>query len=120
MDNIENSIWDIITTSAKTKFDSNQFEDCFLGTQKRFTDNIIYIILNSFANGDSTKTVINKVQNKLTHIGCNIDPKEIEIFFSDIELRLKEEIYTAHVVFAMYKEHNEPAIILNTVTKMLA
>ncbi|MDA3892940.1 MAG: hypothetical protein PF517_14865 [Salinivirgaceae bacterium] len=119
MDNIESVIWDTITKSAKTKFDTEQFEEHFLGTKKEFADSILFYIINGFASEMDNGLLANKVLERMIRYGCNCSKNDVDNFLADKHILFKEEIYTAHVVVEMFKERKEPAAVLNTVNKML-
>lgn len=119
MDNVESVIWDTITKSARIKFDSDYFENYFLGSNKHHSDSILYILINGYAAGESEAEITTKIMNKLNKVGSNFDPRALLVFLSNKEKLLREEIYAAAIVSNMYKEHNEPVTILNTINRML-
>lgn len=119
MDNLESIIWDTITRSAKTRFNYSIFEKQFKAPNENVIDEILFTIINEFAKGEPKTNVVTKVLQRAMLKGLNWEEFDIIRFVNEKEQEFKIEIFTAHVVHDMLREHNDPKDVLVTVNKML-
>ena len=104
-------VWDAITNSAKTRFDYADFESGFDSiSNDHIVDNILFMIIAGYANGDTNEKISQDINMKLLMLGCKIELGE---FLSNKQDCFSNEIIatkTASLFFSMGL--NAPAVMM--------
>lgn len=121
--NYEDLIWNLITESAKSKFDYAKFENHFgeiydndeidkdkkdldevdldLDSIGNIAENILFIIIASLASGQDKSIISGKIFNEIILTGFVWEIEKIENFIEDKEELFHSEIYCFNLAMSM-------------------
>ena len=120
MKNIEETIWDTITNSAKKRFDYKSLEEVFrkMG-DGNVAENILCKIIVGLASGETKEVLARQINTEIILLGYCIEEHYLEKLLEHKEEELKTEIPVAQFAHAMLSQGSHHVTILNEVLKML-
>lgn len=97
-------VWNMITESAKRRFDYAQFESSLsrLGDE-RTAEYILFQIVVGIAEGISADELLTKVSGDLLLFGCPVSDEDLNVFLSGKDKILKEEIHAAKEALSTFE-----------------
>jgi hypothetical protein len=93
-------VWNAITESAKSRFDYSAFAGSANDT---ISENILFIILEGHAAGDSVEAIAKRINGQLLLIGYNIPDAELLKYISDRKADCFREIKATETSMALFK-----------------
>ena len=116
---MEDKIWDLITNKAKARFDFKTFAKDLSELGEDYAENILFEIILGFASGEDEKTIAAKLHNEFLMSGFIWDKKEIDVFLIGKKDVMRLEIYATRLANNLLRDGNEPAVVLQSVNKLL-
>lgn len=112
-------IWNIITDSAKRKFDYDSFEKQFIEIDESLADNILFKVIIGFASNKTSERISLELFNEMMLIGFMWKLEDIQSFVNDKDKILKLEIYSSQLASSLLQDGNDPSIVLNSINQIL-
>jgi hypothetical protein len=118
----EEKIYDLITNSAKRRFDYSSFENKFTTLSEELKDapdNIIWMIIEHLSRKIEKKIIGLELMNQLLILGIGWDEKGIHEFVSDKEDLFRHEISATRLATSLLNAGENPKIVFNKITQQL-
>jgi len=113
MKSTEEIIWNIITDSAKKKFDFGSLEDEY----PLDADMLIFTIITEFAVGTPDNVIIAKLTSELLLLGYQW--KEVDEFVREKRQLFNLEIYLTQLAGDMLQDGIEPEAVLHSISQLV-
>ena len=118
---MEEIIWNKIINSAKSKFDYFSFYEQFTGIDNtELPDNILLMILVSFASGELKEKISRKISNELMKTGLLWKEEDIIKFLSDKDEVLELEIFATRIAGELLEDGEDSKEVLKSITQLLS
>ena len=112
-------IWDVITDSAKKRFDYSEFENGFEEAYSKFPHNIIRLIVIGFASGKSQNEIVAIQFGEMLNLGLKWDKEEITELVKDKDIIFEDEIKIARKTNEMLKRGIKPEVVLDALEELI-
>jgi hypothetical protein len=113
------SIWDIITDSAKKRFDYSEFENDFDEGYNHIPHNLIRLIISGFASEKTNIEIVATLFTEMLMIGLKWDKEDIKEFIKDKDIIFEDEIKIARKTNEMLKKGIKPESVLDTLVEFI-
>lgn len=110
-------IWDKIVSSAKKKYDYDQYLSFF--EDPKIYDQLILHIIIAFASGETHESIATNLHNELHHIGFTMREDEVADLIEDKHFVFSTEIYAAYLTFSLMEQGNNEYEILGYITDLI-
>ena len=97
-------VWNVITDSAKTRFDYAEFERMFADSQSDdLPESILTLIISCHVMGDSTEDIAAEINTYLVPLGISFADDTLTKFISDRQVDLSREIKAMKTALPLFK-----------------
>jgi hypothetical protein len=114
-------VWNIITESAKLRFDYIGFRKSLSerGDDERTAEYIVFQVVVGYAEGLSDPEVLSKVRSDLLLFGCPLSDGQLGAFLADKRKVLKAEIRAAEAALSGFEQGRDAEAVLVQVRRLL-
>ena len=118
MKNTEETIWDTITNSGKTRFDYKSLEAVFQETGgDKIAETVLFKIILGLSAGKTKESLVTELKTDMALIGFSFQGVDELLAHKDTEL--KTEILATQFARSMIEQGTHPMTILEALHKML-
>jgi len=120
MNQPEDKIWNVITNSAKTKFDYEDFRATFDGVpEENVSENILFMVIAGLAEGKSKDEIAGNINRELLPLALAFSESTLEDFLANKGVEFEEEIRATKVAAALLAQGRQVPGVLIQVVSML-
>jgi hypothetical protein len=98
------TVWDDITEHAKSRFDYAAFESVFRQFDIKMAENILFLVIQGLALGDSKKVIASELHREALSLGLKLDERFIAEFLECKDQELAQEIEEVRFARSMLEQ----------------
>lgn len=109
-------VWDVITESAKSRFDFDSFEQSFEGMgETHIAENLLFMTLAGIAQDRSSEEIVKNIQRNFLLLGISVDTAEFVEFVDQRRKDSAAEIVATKTALALFEMGAEtPGVLVQT------
>ena len=120
MQHTEDTVWDAITESAKTRFEYREFESIFSETgSSHITDNVLFMTIAGHAAEHSSEEIVASINGELVLLGLRFPEADLLRFVEARKADLVRESLATKIAMILFQEGAEPPGVLVQVRRIL-